>query len=82
MCVLLFPVLQGNAISVNKSTLTSASHQDRALNVSTHFLFLPPWSINSQQIQVNVQSGVPPHLADDLNQNDSKINTLIDTHYT
>lgn len=41
-----------------------------------------PWSINSLQFQVYVQFYVSPHLVDDLKQDDWKINTTIDTHYT
>lgn len=40
------------------------------------------WSINSLQFQVYVQFYVSLHLVDDLKQDDWKINTTIDTHYT
>lgn len=36
----------------------------------------------SLQFQVYVQFYVSPHLVDDLKQDDWKINTTIDTHYT
>lgn len=41
-----------------------------------------PFSSITNKFYFYIQFYVSAHLADDLNQNESKINTPVDTHYT